>query len=88
VVDFVLFDKLSSEGLHAMVLVIDQLDEGVFKEVLDVLALQLFGLGLDVVLKLDKFLVFLPIMTLLLLADLSRVQFGLLFGCSQILSLL
>jgi hypothetical protein len=81
-VDLILFDKFFSEGLPALVLVVDEFNKGMFEEVLDMFALHLFGLGLDVVLQPDQFLVFLPVMLLFLLADLSRVQFGLLFSCS------
>ena len=81
-VDLILFEEFFSEGLPALVLVVDEFNKGVLEEVLDVFALHLFGLGLDVVLQPDQFLVFFPVLTLFLLADLSRVQFGLLFSCS------
>jgi hypothetical protein len=68
--------------LPALVLVVDEFNKRMLEEILDVFALHLFGLGFDVVLQPDQFLVFLPIMTLFLHADLSRVQFGLLFSCS------
>ncbi len=81
-VDLILFDEFFSEGLPALVLVVDEFHKGVLEEVPDVFALHLFGLGLGVVLQPDQFLVFFPVMSLFLLADLSRVNFGLLFSCS------
>jgi hypothetical protein len=58
------------------------------QEVFDVFSLCLLGLGLDVILESDEFLILLPVMSLFLLIDLTGVHFGLLLDLCQVFGFL